>query len=232
MTNQINNQSIIPSTDVIQLTLTLKMITAQVVETSVTVNNNSPIQDNVHQDNQTQPTFEYIFDTQAKNASITGEKYGLMYNWGKDIDGRTIVGGREKLIERWVTETDQTYPLYVGTVPLWITHFYNKYCMRDISRWYNAYKYRNLQPGEWRPMNVDRTLVGLCYYNGTHFNAEIVKLQYDVLNPPNTTQNPISHFHFSSGDIRELVEITLRLYYKLLVKEYVMSHTILMVLAN
>ena len=35
----------IPSTDVIQVTLTLKMTTAQVVETSVTVNNNSPIQD-------------------------------------------------------------------------------------------------------------------------------------------------------------------------------------------
>ena len=42
----------------IQLTLTLKMTTAQVVETSVTVNNNSPIQDYVHQDDQTQPTFE------------------------------------------------------------------------------------------------------------------------------------------------------------------------------
>ena len=42
----------------IQLTLTLKMTTAQVVETSVTVNNNSPIQDYVHLDNQTQPTFE------------------------------------------------------------------------------------------------------------------------------------------------------------------------------
>ena len=36
MTNQINNQSKIPSTDVIQLTLALKMTTAQVVETSVT----------------------------------------------------------------------------------------------------------------------------------------------------------------------------------------------------
>ena len=48
----------IPSTDVIQLTLTLKMATAQVVETSVTVNNNSPIQDYVHSDDQTQPTFE------------------------------------------------------------------------------------------------------------------------------------------------------------------------------
>ena len=45
MTNQINYQRIIPSTDVIQLTLTLKMTTAQVVETSVTVNNNSPMQD-------------------------------------------------------------------------------------------------------------------------------------------------------------------------------------------
>ena len=32
----------IPSTDVIQLTLILEMTTAQVVETSVTVNNNSP----------------------------------------------------------------------------------------------------------------------------------------------------------------------------------------------
>ena len=49
------------STNVIQLTLTLKMTTAQVVETSVTVNNNSPIQDYVHPDDQTRPTFEIIF---------------------------------------------------------------------------------------------------------------------------------------------------------------------------
>ena len=34
------------------------MTTAQVVETSVTVNNNSPIQDYVHPDDQTQPAFE------------------------------------------------------------------------------------------------------------------------------------------------------------------------------
>ena len=34
------------------------MTTAQVVETSVTVNNNSPIHDYVHPDDQTQPTFE------------------------------------------------------------------------------------------------------------------------------------------------------------------------------
>ena len=39
-------------------TLTLKITTARVVETSVTVNNNSPIQDYVHPDDQTQPTFE------------------------------------------------------------------------------------------------------------------------------------------------------------------------------
>ena len=36
------------------------MTTAQVVETSVTVNNNSPIQDHVHPDDQTQPTFENL----------------------------------------------------------------------------------------------------------------------------------------------------------------------------
>ena len=42
----------------IQLTLTLKMTTAQVVETSVTVNNNSPIQDYVHPDGQTEPIFK------------------------------------------------------------------------------------------------------------------------------------------------------------------------------
>ena len=34
------------------------MTSAQVVETSVTVNNNSPIQDYVHPDDQTQPTYE------------------------------------------------------------------------------------------------------------------------------------------------------------------------------
>ena len=40
----------------IQLTLTQKMTTAQVVETSVTVNN-SPIQDFVHSDDHAQPTY-------------------------------------------------------------------------------------------------------------------------------------------------------------------------------
>ena len=43
---------------VIQFTLTLKMTTAQVLERSVTVNNNSPIQDYALPDDQSQPTFE------------------------------------------------------------------------------------------------------------------------------------------------------------------------------
>ena len=51
LTNQINNQSIIPSTEVIQFTSTLKMTTAQVVETSVTINNNTHIQDYVNNSN-------------------------------------------------------------------------------------------------------------------------------------------------------------------------------------
>ena len=34
------------------------MTTLQVVETSVTINNNSPIEDYVHLDDHTQPTFE------------------------------------------------------------------------------------------------------------------------------------------------------------------------------
>ena len=34
------------------------MTTAQVVETSVTVNNSSPIQDYVHPDDQTQPAYK------------------------------------------------------------------------------------------------------------------------------------------------------------------------------
>ena len=59
-----------PSNDVIQLTSILKMTTAQVCETSVTANNNSPLQDYVHQDNQTQPTFDILF---CYASSITNE---------------------------------------------------------------------------------------------------------------------------------------------------------------
>ena len=58
MTNLVNNQSLIPSTDLMQLILTLKITTARIVETSVTVNNNSPIQYHVHPDDQMQPAYE------------------------------------------------------------------------------------------------------------------------------------------------------------------------------
>ena len=44
----------------IRLTLTLKMTTAQVVETLVTVNNNSRIRDYVHPEDHTQPTFQVM----------------------------------------------------------------------------------------------------------------------------------------------------------------------------
>ena len=45
-----------PSTDVIRLTLTLKISTTQVVKSSVTVNN-SPIQEFIHKDNRAPPTY-------------------------------------------------------------------------------------------------------------------------------------------------------------------------------
>ena len=78
----INNQSIIPSTDVIQLTLTMKMTTAQVVEMSVTVNNNSPIQDYVHPDDQTQPTLLLLLlllCTRSLNNFVPIDIVQLMY---------------------------------------------------------------------------------------------------------------------------------------------------------
>ena len=45
------------------------MTTAQVVETSDTVNN-SPIQDYVHPDDQTQPTFDYYAITYTNNIGL------------------------------------------------------------------------------------------------------------------------------------------------------------------
>ena len=67
----------------IQLTLTLKMTTAQVVGTSVTVNNNNPIQDYVHPDDQTQLTFEIImYQNQCRpfaiqTFNVTSSKLGV-----------------------------------------------------------------------------------------------------------------------------------------------------------
>ena len=56
--SQVKNQSLIPSTDVIQVTLSLKMTTALFVETLVSVSN-SPIQDYVHPIDHARPTCTY-----------------------------------------------------------------------------------------------------------------------------------------------------------------------------
>ena len=56
--SQVKNQSLIPSTDVIQVTLSLKMTTALFVETLVSVSN-SPIQDYVHPIDHARPTCAY-----------------------------------------------------------------------------------------------------------------------------------------------------------------------------
>ena len=75
-----------PSTDVIQLTLTLKMTTAQVVEMSVTVNNNSPIQDYLHPDDETQPTLEpHNFEIITKVLRFTRNKALNKQNKRPDI---------------------------------------------------------------------------------------------------------------------------------------------------
>ena len=51
------------------------MTTAQVVEMSVTVNNNSPIQDYVHPDDQTQPFFFIIYGYTPNCNNVVVEKW-------------------------------------------------------------------------------------------------------------------------------------------------------------
>ena len=77
---------------VLNRTLTLKMTTSQVVETSVTVNNNSPIQDYVHLDDQTHPTFiillfiwrertnSVVFSNLVSSAAIFGMSHNAPKN--------------------------------------------------------------------------------------------------------------------------------------------------------
>ena len=57
--NQVNNQRLILSTDLVKLTLNLKFTTTKVVKISVTVNN-SPIQDYDHLDVDASPTYKYL----------------------------------------------------------------------------------------------------------------------------------------------------------------------------
>ena len=60
----------------IQLTLTLKMTTAQVVQTSVTVNKNSPIQDYVHPDHQTQPFVIFLLVARSAGDGTSQREWG------------------------------------------------------------------------------------------------------------------------------------------------------------
>ena len=63
----------------IPLSLTLKMTTTQVVETSVTVNNNSPIQDYVHPDDQTQQLDQDKFSClQQVNSPNSQDKFQII----------------------------------------------------------------------------------------------------------------------------------------------------------
>ena len=63
----------------IQLILTPKMTTTQVVETSVTVNNNSPIQDYVHPDDQTQQMDQDKFSClQQVNSPNSPDKFQII----------------------------------------------------------------------------------------------------------------------------------------------------------
>ena len=57
--NQVNNQRLILSTDLTNLTLNMKFTTTQVVKTLVAVNN-SPIQDYDHLDVDASPTYKYL----------------------------------------------------------------------------------------------------------------------------------------------------------------------------
>ena len=79
----------------IQLILTLKMTTAQVVETSLTVNNNSPIQDYVH------PRHSYSTNLPSVvfTLYVADEIYNLQYaSDTKSLLTRLIFVLQEKII--------------------------------------------------------------------------------------------------------------------------------------
>ena len=76
------------STDMIQLTFTLKMTTTQFVETSVTVNNNSPIQDYIHLDDHPQPPYKMTFRFKpfpALKFSVSWNMHTLQLLWNLSL---------------------------------------------------------------------------------------------------------------------------------------------------
>ena len=58
------------------------MTTARVVETSVVINNNSPIQEIIHLDNHTQPTYKYYIEQSVLGRA--GRKEPLA-QWPEDL---------------------------------------------------------------------------------------------------------------------------------------------------
>ena len=73
------------------------MTTAKVVETSVTVNNNSPIQDHVHPDDQTQPTCEMTPGLKPFRVIITLQIRGVR-SMGRGV-GWWVVSGSGKWVQ-------------------------------------------------------------------------------------------------------------------------------------
>ena len=64
-----------------QLTLTRKITTAQVVETSVIGNNNSPIQDYVHPHDHTQPSYEGSSNTYIQTHNSLGKIPCMLFGY-------------------------------------------------------------------------------------------------------------------------------------------------------
>ena len=77
--------------------LTLKMTAAQIVETSVTVNNNGPIQDYVHPDDQTQPfeTWKNLLD--QKFVPLTILQYNSIETTPVSITRSLAQTGKQRL---------------------------------------------------------------------------------------------------------------------------------------
>ena len=72
------------------------MTTAQVVETSVTINNNSPIQDYVHKKEQTQPIFEK--DYYKEQSMANSNTFKIAQKTAFEAKGRLHTTG--KVIQR------------------------------------------------------------------------------------------------------------------------------------
>ena len=91
------------------------MTTAQVVETSVTVNNNNPIQDYVHSDDQTQPTLvQYVGENRCPNFqglfTTKAIKSHVKLHLKSDAQ-RVICAVLNKQVPRRSSENRKQYPM-------------------------------------------------------------------------------------------------------------------------